>query len=261
MKIIISPAKTLNEAISDKPEYASLGPNFVFDSPHFLSESKKLVAVLKEKTTEELAQLMKISDKLAELNQERYQKWPSRFTLKNSKPAIFAFKGDVYEGINIASYSKRELERLQNSLLILSGLYGALRPLDLMRPYRLEMGTKLANPQGENLYKFWQDKIAEYINGQCQKNEFIINLASEEYFKSVKKYLSKKVFTPIFLDEVKGKFKVVSFWAKKARGLMVSYLIKNKVKSIEEIKNFKEENYFFHSYDEEKLTMVFHRRH
>ncbi len=252
MKIIISPAKSLNEEIQNKGESTS---------PALLNHSAKLITVLKKKSISDLATLMKISPKLAELNYQRFQKWNKNFTNKNAVPSIFAFEGDVYQGINISSYNKEQLKNLQKKLFILSGLYGALRPLDLMKPYRLEMGTKLATQDYKNLYEFWGDTIANYLMAQCKANETIINLASNEYFTSIKKHLKNPVFTPIFQDQVKGVFKTVSFWAKRARGLMVSFIIKNKINNLDDLREFQAERYFFKEYDSKKNTMLFQRKH
>jgi cytoplasmic iron level regulating protein YaaA (DUF328/UPF0246 family) len=206
------------------------------ESP-FLKEAQELVKELEKLTATDLQNLMKVSDKIASLNVERYSNWKLPFTTHNAKAALFAFKGDVYTGIEPSSLSNEELNYTQSHLSILSGLYGLLKPFDLMQAYRLEMGTKLLNKKGENLYEFWGTKIAKELNKK--ESKWIINLASNEYFRAVDKTILKApTITPIFKDEKNGVFKVVSFFAKKARGMMVRYMAQNNVSDIEDIKKF-----------------------
>jgi len=229
MHIIISPAKTLDMEKQDFEINHSESP--------FLKEAQELVKELEKLTATDLQNLMKVSDKIASLNVERYSNWKLPFTTHNAKAALFAFKGDVYTGIEPSSLSNEELNYTQSHLSILSGLYGLLKPFDLMQAYRLEMGTKLLNKKGENLYEFWGTKIAKELNKK--ESKWIINLASNEYFRAVDKTILKApTITPIFKDEKNGVFKVVSFFAKKARGMMVRYMAQNNVSDIEDIKKF-----------------------
>lgn len=239
MLLLVSPAKTLDFSSSE---------NENFTQPRFMSESKQLVNILKNKTAGELKELMHISDKLAELNQTRYQEFKSPFNLKNAKQSILAFKGDVYTGLNVDDFTEDDLEFSQQCLRVLSGLYGLLRPMDLMQPYRLEMGTKLANEQGKNLYEFWGEKITKMLNKDLatKDNKSVINLASQEYFKSIKLDKMKgKLYNVHFKEERNGKLKIIAFSAKKARGMMCRYIIKNRISTAEGMKAFAEDNYLF----------------
>jgi len=239
MLLLVSPAKTLDYSVSD---------NKTFTQPRFMSDSNELVNVLKEKSAGDLKKLMHISDKLADLNYTRFQEFTSPFNLKNAKQSILAFKGDVYTGLNVSDFDKVDLEFSQQCLRILSGLYGLLRPMDLMQPYRLEMGTKLENEKGKNLYEFWGDKITELLNEDLAKSKdnSVINLASQEYFKSVKTAeLKGELYNVHFKEERNGKLKIIAFNAKKARGMMCRYIIKNKITSPEDMKAFAEDNYLF----------------
>lgn len=238
MKIVISPAKSL--------DYETPLPTEQFTQGIFLEEASKINAVLKRKTPKQLSALMSVSPNLGELNWQRNQKWELPFTLDNARQAIFAFKGEVYIGLDAYSLSLAQLEILQNKLRILSGQYGLLKPLDLMQPYRLEMGTKLKVAKKANLYQFWENNITKKLNSELADNELFINLASAEYFKAVKAGLLKvPVITPVFKDFKDGKLKVISFFAKKARGLMVRFIIDHKVETIEDLKNFNDEGYAF----------------
>ena len=220
MIILLSPAKTL--------DYETPSINISHTIPNLLSNSKKLIKNLKEKKPEEISNLMNISDKLATLNSDRYKSWKGlKEKSNNSKQAIFVFKGDVYQGLDIDSFGKRDLEYSQNHLRLLSGLYGLLRPLDIIEPYRLEMGTKLKTNKGKNLYEFWGQEICNEIIKDLKslKSNTIINLASNEYFGSVKDIKNTaNVISPVFKDFSKGKYKIISFYAKKARGLMTCLL-------------------------------------
>ena len=205
---------------------------------------------------------MSISEPLAELNHKRFQEWTSNFTLKNSRPAVLAFNGDVYEGLNASSLSANELSWAQEHIAILSGLYGVLRPLDKMQPYRLEMGTRLANAAGANLYKFWGSSVSNYLNAclEDEKNPFVINLASQEYFKSVDlKTLHAKVIECVFEQEKSGQFKVISFLAKRARGLMARYATQNRVTTPAALQTFNLEGYRFESSLSTPEKMVFRK--
>lgn len=239
MLLLISPAKNLD--FDSEPITAS------HSLPEFEKESKKLISVLKKKKVKEIAELMKLSNPLATLNYERYRSFSYPFTLENAKQAILAFNGEVYTGIDAAAYSEEDFKYAQNHLRILSGLYGILKPLDLIQPYRLEMGTKLEiSEKANNLYEYWDKKITEKINDALNESasEYIINLASNEYFRAVKKDLLKgKIINCVFKENKNGAFKVIMVYAKKARGLMSSYIIKNKTDSIDGIKAFDLEGY------------------
>ena len=196
--------------------------------PVFINEAKSLVNEINKMNISEIQDFMEISEKLAHLNFQRFQNWSLPFNKTNSSPAIYSFSGDVYEGLDAYSLEEEDVKFAQKNLLILSGLYGILKPLDLIQPYRLEMGRKLKYESHKNLYSFWNDKISLYLNNI--KDKVIINLASNEYFNVVnKEKISKKIISPIFKDEKNGKFKIISFYAKKARGLMANYIIKNKI--------------------------------
>tara|TARA_B100000795_G_scaffold269933_1_gene261198 strand:- start:2478 stop:3236 length:759 start_codon:yes stop_codon:yes gene_type:complete len=238
MKIIISPAKSL--------DFESKVPTNLYTQPRFLRQSEKLNKKLKTISKNKLSDLMKISDDLASLNYERNQTWETPFSTKNAKQAIYAFTGEVFRGIDVSSLENKKLPILQESLRILSGLYGLLKPLDLMQPYRLEMGTKLKVGSTENLYKFWDDTVAKALNEELEDGELLINLASSEYFKVIpKKVLKVPMVTPVFKDFKNGEYKIVMTYAKKARGLMVRYIIDHNVKTIEELKGFNIDRYRF----------------
>lgn len=229
MHLLISPAKTLDmEPITNLSEVST--------SP-FTNESSILIEDLKKLNSTDIQKLMNVSSKIAELNAGRFADWNLPFNEKNAKASVFAFKGDVYTGLDVESFSKEDLEFTQKHLSILSGLYGLLRPLDLMQAYRLEMGTKFINKGGKNLYEFWGNKITKEINER--EKDYVVNLASNEYFKAVnKKDLKAEIITPVFKDEKNGKLKIISFYAKKARGMMSRFIIQNRIKKIEELKNF-----------------------
>ena len=238
MKIVLSPAKSLN--------FEKQLPTLKFSESIFLKESRQVHKVLKQKAPKELSELMDISDKLADLNWQRNKNWKTPFTPENARPAVFAFDGDVYTGLDAYSIPLEKLEILQDSLRILSGLYGLLKPLDLMQAYRLEMGTKLAIGESENLYKYWKPILTKALNKELTKGELFINLASNEYFSAVDvKALKVPVITPEFKDYKNGKLKIISFFAKKARGLMVRYIIDTDAKTIDDLKGFDYEGYQF----------------
>ncbi|MEG1690341.1 MAG: peroxide stress protein YaaA [Hafnia sp.] len=245
MLIIISPAKTL--------DYESPLATTRFTQPELLDHSAELMEYCRELTPAQIGSLMKISDKLAGLNAARFAEWQPNFTLQNARQAILAFKGDVYTGLHAEDFSEQDFDFAQQHLRMLSGLYGLLRPLDLMMPYRLEMGIKLHNAKGNDLYSFWGDLLTEKLNQQLkeQGDDVLINLASDEYFKAVKPAkLDGQLIKPVFLDEKGGKFKVISFYAKKARGLMSRFIIQNQLTQPDQLKDFNLEGYFF---DEEKI--------
>ena len=255
MIILLSPAKTLDYETKIK------GPSF--SSPYFLSKSKNLIKNLKNKKPEEISNLMNISEKLALLNSDRYKSWKgSRKESASSKQAIFVFKGDVYQGLNVEEFKKKDLDYCQNHLRLLSGLYGVLRPLDIIEPYRLEMGTKLKISNTKNLYEFWSDDIAHQILKDLEliKSNTILNLASNEYFNSVKSLeKSANIISPAFKDLSKGKYKIISFYAKKARGLMASWILRNKIQKEEDLINFNIGGYYFSETESSKNVPVFLR--
>ena len=238
MKIIISPAKSL--------DFENKATTSLYTQPRFLEQSVKLNKKLKTLSRKKLGDLMKISDDLANLNYDRNQDWKTPFELENSKQAIFSFTGEVFRGIDVNTLSEDKLPVLQDRLRILSGLYGLLKPLDLIQPYRLEMGTKLKVGRTENLYKFWNNDLANSLNEELEDGELLINLASSEYFKALpKKVLKVPMITPVFKDLKNGEYKTIMTFAKKARGLMVRYIIENDIKTIEELKGFNVNNYRF----------------
>ncbi|WP_035057834.1 peroxide stress protein YaaA [Andreprevotia chitinilytica] len=251
MLMLISPAKTL--------DYHTPLPIRHHTEPAFLDRSEKLIDILREKSPVDLSRLMTISDELAVLNVGRYQSWQLPFTPANARAAVFAFKGDVYEGLNAYTLDKAGHAYVEKHLRILSGLYGLLKPFDLIQPYRLEMGTRLANPAGKDLYAFWGETITQTINSHQPKT--VVNLASEEYFKSVKpKLLDAPVITPVFEDFKNGKYKIISFYAKRARGLMVRYAALNKIKDPTKLKRFDLEGYGFVADESDSKTWLFRRK-
>jgi hypothetical protein len=252
MKIVISPAKSLN--------FESELPTQTFSEAAFLKEARQVHKVLKKMKPKDLSNLMDISDKLAELNWERNQSWKTPFTPDNSRPAIYAFDGEVYTGVAAYTISMDKMEDLQSRLFILSGLYGLLKPLDLIQPYRLEMGTSIAIGESKNLYAFWKTKITKALNNSIEKGEFLLNLASNEYFSAVDiKSLKANVITPEFKDYKDGKLTMISFFAKKARGLMVRYIIDTNAQTIEDIKGFNYEGYAFDANLSSETKLVFTR--
>ncbi len=238
MKIVISPAKSL--------DFESPLPTSKYSQPQFLEQSEKLNKVLAKKRPRALSKLMGISNNLAELNWERNQKFSTPFDPSNARPAVYAFNGDVYLGLDAYSIPEQNLERLQDTLRILSGLYGILKPLDLIQPYRLEMGTQIRIARKKNLYEFWKDQLTEYLNAELEEGELFINLASNEYFGAIdEKKLKVPVITPIFKDWKNDKLKVLSFFAKKARGSMVRYILDSNARSLEDIRGFDLDGYIF----------------
>ncbi len=255
MIIVISPAKTL--------DFETHMPTDEFTVPSQLDESKLLINRLKDLSSLDLSELMHISTKIADLNFERNHAWQTPFTTDNSRQAMFAFKGDVYTGLDAYSMNDENISFAQKHLRMLSGLYGLLKPLDLMQAYRLEMGSRLSNARGKNLYEFWGDKITTIINNELKDSgsDTLLNLASNEYFKSVKtKKINGTVVTPAFKDYKNGDYKMIGFYAKKARGLMSRYIINNEITNVEDIKNFDCEGYGFHPAFSEGDTWVFTRK-
>ncbi|MCB0481926.1 MAG: peroxide stress protein YaaA [Flavobacteriales bacterium] len=254
MKFVISPAKSLDfDAPSNSKHYTS---------PHFISDAARIIEALKKKSVKKLMDLQGISLALAELNYERNQNWLQKHDLSNSKQAISAFSGDVYVGINESDFDESDYEYIQDHLRILSGLYGLLRPLDIIHPYRLEMGTSLSTTRGKNLYDFWKLRITNKMNEELatSPDSVLINLASDEYFKVIKpKVLQARIIQPIFYDKSKGQYKVISFFAKKARGMMVRFATKNKISNEEDLKEFKSEGYSFEPNMSEGNKWVFTR--
>lgn len=252
MKIVISPAKSL--------DFETELPTKKHTESIFLKESNTVHKVLKKLKPKKLSELMSISDKLADLNWERNQEWKIPFTEENSRPAIYAFNGDVYTGLDAYTLPISKIEELQGKLRILSGLYGLLKPLDLMQPYRLEMGTKLPIGKNKNLYEFWKAKITKSLNSELKKDELFINLASNEYFEAVDvKALKVPVITPEFKDYKDGKLKIISFFAKKARGMMVRYIIDTNAETIDDLKGFDYDGYKFDANLSKGNTLVFTR--
>jgi hypothetical protein len=252
MKIVISPAKSLN--------FEKELPIDIFSEPRFLKQATTIQNTLKKKNPKELSQLMDISEKLAELNWQRNQDWQTPFTTENARQAIYTFDGDVYLGLDAYSLPLDKIEILQNKLRILSGLYGILKPLDLMQAYRLEMGTSMPIGKNKNLYEFWKKTITEELNNELKKEELFINLASNEYFSAVDtKALKVSIITPEFKDYKDGKLKNISFFAKKARGLMVRYIIDTNAETIEDLKGFNYEGYSFDANLSKGNSLIFTR--
>ena len=238
MKIVISPAKSL--------DFESELPQSKNSQALFLEDAERLNKILRKKKPKALSKLMDISQNLGELNWERNQNFELPFTSSNARPAMYAFKGDVYLGLDAYTLEKKNLTRIQDSLRILSGLYGILKPLDLIQAYRLEMGTSLRIGRKKNLYEFWRDKITKALNDELEENELFINLASDEYFKAIDtKKLKVPVITPIFKDWKNDKLKVIGFFAKKARGSMVRYIVDSGAETLEDIKGFDRDDYIF----------------
>ncbi|MGQ9372586.1 peroxide stress protein YaaA [Acinetobacter tandoii] len=254
MLALISPAKTL--------DYESALPTDQHTLPRLLEHSQQLIDVSRKLSASEIASLMSVSEKIAQLNVARFREWQPEFNFSNARQAIFAFKGDVYTGLDAYDLTSQDLEFAQTHLRMLSGLYGLLRPLDLMMPYRLEMGTKLANARGHNLYEFWGDKITQLVNADLEEvnSDLLVNLASDEYYKSVKESKVKaEIIKPVFLDQKNGKYKVISFYAKKARGLMARYIIQNQLNRVEDLKSFNTDGYYFDAVSSIQGELVFKR--
>ncbi len=255
MLILLSPAKSLDfDTPPHLPDYSQ---------PEFVAESKRLIRRLCELAPRDLASLMGISDALAELNVARYATWSTPFTPGNAKPAVLAFDGDVYEGLDANALSAADLHYAQAHVRILSGLYGVLRPLDLIQPYRLEMGTRLDNPRGKDLYAFWGTQIAEAVNAavRASGSQTLVNLASDEYFRAVgARRVEGNLVQPVFEDWNKGKYKVVSFYAKRARGLMARHAVQARLNDVEGLKGFAAEGYAYAPEASAGERWVFRRR-
>jgi len=254
MLMVISPAKTL--------DYTSAPVTTRHTLPEHLEHSAELIAQLRELTPVQIAELMSLSDKLAGLNAARYAEWTPAFTPTNAKQALLAFKGDVYTGLDAESFDEDAFDFAQQHLRILSGLYGVLRPLDLMQPYRLEMGTKLANARGKDLYAFWGERISEWLNQAlaAQGDDILLNLASNEYFGAIKrKALKARIVDTEFKDLKNGQYKIISFYAKKARGLMARYVIENRLRTPEQLKGFDLAGYHYAEQQSTPDKLVFLR--
>lgn len=254
MLALISPAKTL--------DYETTLPSSNFTQPRLLDQSEQLIEVCRELSASQLVSLMSVSEKIAQLNVARFQDWQTEFDFANARQAIFAFKGDVYTGLDAYALNDSQLDFAQQHLRMLSGLYGLLRPLDLMMPYRLEMGTKLQNPRGSNLYEFWGKRITDLIQQDLQhtNSQILLNLASDEYYKAVEESaLDAQIIKPVFLDQKNGKYKVISFYAKKARGLMARFVIEQQIQQVEDLKAFNSEGYYFDAENSNAKELVFKR--
>jgi cytoplasmic iron level regulating protein YaaA (DUF328/UPF0246 family) len=254
MLLLISPAKTL--------DFDSPAPTELQTKPRFLNQAQALVDILRGFDVTDIQSLMSVSEKIAILNYDRFSQWKKATSASSGKQAIYAFQGDVYTGLNADSMNVQQQKRAQKFLRILSGLYGVLRPMDIMMPYRLEMGTKLANPHGKTLYAYWQTQITEIIEADIQASgsTSVLNLASNEYFKSVQgKSLSVDVIAPEFKDFKHGQYKIISFFAKKARGLMAQYCIQNKVTTLEQVLGFNLAGYYYDKVRSTPLKPVFLR--
>lgn len=254
MLAIISPAKTL--------DFETKIDGFAFSQPNLTAYSQALIDICKQLSAAEVGSLMSISDKLAALNVARFTEWQQEHTEQNAKAALFAFKGDVYTGLDADTLTHEQVEYAQTHLRMLSGLYGLLKPLDLMQPYRLEMGTKLANPQGKDLYAFWGNVITEHLQQaiDAQGDNVLVNLASDEYYSAVKpQNLNATIIKPVFLDEKNGKYKVISFYAKKARGMMVRFMLETQPTEIEQLKAFNYGGYWFDEDASTATELVFKR--
>jgi len=254
MLIVLSPAKTL--------DYETKLLTRAHTQPRMVEESAKLVDAMMTKSPDEVASMMHISNTLAELNVQRFQDWEPTFSLKNSRQAILAFKGDVYIGMDVERFGARDYTEAQKRIRILSGLYGVMRPLDLMQPYRLEMGTKLKTERGDTLYDFWDERITGLLNQDIaeRKAKVLLNLASNEYFSSIDpKAINARIVSPRFLDENNGSYKIISFFAKKARGSMAAWLVLNRVKTVKGLLDFDADGYHYDPHRSTRDEPVFIR--
>ena len=254
MLIVLSPAKTLDYSVDAKSNHTV---------PQFLSQSSKLIKNLKEKEPKDIASLMGLSDKLATLNFDRYQSWKAAKTVSlDSKPSMLVFKGDVYQGLEAETFNTKQIKFAQKHLRILSGLYGILRPMDVIKPYRLEMGTKLETSEGKNLYEFWGNSVQDNVINDLtsHKSDLLINLASKEYFSvlgKIPEYVN--VVSPAFKDFKNGKHKIISFYAKRARGLMARWIIENNIKDFEKLSKFNLDGYYYSKSESSATEPVFLR--
>ncbi|HAT40043.1 peroxide stress protein YaaA [Polynucleobacter necessarius] len=254
MLIVLSPAKSLDYKTPVKVKAPTL--------PEFVTESAKLIAELKRLAPQDIAKLMGLSDQLAALNVGRYRDWSKKFTEANSKPAIYAFDGDLYDGFDVKTLDAKSVQFAQDHIRILSGLYGALKPLDLMQPYRLEMGTSFKNVRGKDLYAFWGSRVLDSIKKilEKQKKPVLLNLASEEYFKVLQpKELNCPIVSPVFQGAKDGKYKIISFYAKRARGLMARYVVENRITDPADLKSFNLDGYKYYAADSKPEKPVFRR--
>jgi uncharacterized protein len=256
MIIVLSPAKSLDYETPAHIKKHTL--------PEFVDDAAELIDGLRQLSPQQIGGMMGISDQLATLNFQRYAEWSKTFDADNSKQAVLAFNGDVYEGFAAKTLSSADLDFAQKHVRVLSGLYGLLRPLDLLQPYRLEMGTRFPNARGKDLYAFWGERITETLNEQLKKqrgSRVLVNCASEEYFKSVRpKLLASPVISPVFEDWKGGRYKIISFHAKRARGLMARYAVQNRIDEPEKLKGFDSEGYKFDAKASNDTTYVFRRR-
>lgn len=252
MKLVLSPAKTL--------DFETELPTDKTTQPEFLKQSERLNKVLKKKSVKALSELMKISKDLSQLNYDRNQDWEMPFTKDNARPAIYAFSGDVYRGLDAYTIPKSKIGKVQDTVRILSGLYGILKPLDLMQPYRLEMGTKLSIGKDKNLYEFWKEDITKALNAELKDDELFLNLASVEYFKAIDRKTLKVPVVDVDFKELKnGEYKIIGIYAKLARGFMTRYIIDNNAKTIDDVKGFDMENYRFQERLSVENKLVFTR--
>ncbi|WP_053977383.1 peroxide stress protein YaaA [Mangrovimonas xylaniphaga] len=252
MKLVISPAKSL--------DLESQLPTRQFTEACFLKQAERLNKLLKKKSAKSLSQLMKISDNLGQLNYERNQEWELPFTVENARPSVYAFSGDVYRGLDAYTIPQDKIEKLQNTVRILSGLYGILKPLDLMQPYRLEMGTKFPVGKNKNLYEFWKKEITQALNDELEEGELFVNLASNEYFKAIDtKALKVPVITCTFKDFKNGEYKMIMTFAKLARGYMTRYIIDTDAKTLDDLKGFNYEGYGYSEAMSFETELVFTR--
>ncbi|ALO47663.1 peroxide stress protein YaaA [Pseudohongiella spirulinae] len=255
MLLVLSPAKSL--------DFESPVPEQAFTQPDFLNRSEQLIKTLRQLSPEDLSELMHISPKLAELNFERNLNWQTPFTPDNARPAIYAFTGDVYTGLDVQSLNDADIQYAQDHLCILSGLYGLLRPLDLMQAYRLEMGTSLKHKNNNSLYEYWGSSLAEKLNERLagSQDPVLINLASNEYFKAInKKKLKARIISPVFKDYKNGQYKIISFFAKKARGMMAAWVIRNRIEDVQQLNGFDVAGYQYSASDSTEDKPVFLRR-
>ena len=252
MKILLSPAKSLN--------FKSVLPTEIHSEPCFLQEANFLNSILKSKKPAEISELMHISSSLGELNYQRFQEWSSSPNKENARQAIYAFSGDVYKGIDSYSIENDKIDFMQNSIRILSGNYGLLRPLDLIQPHRLEMGTKMSFKDYKNLYDYWKKQVSLELNQELSKDEVVLNLASNEYFKVIDaKIIDSPIYSANFKQYRDGDFKTIAIYSKKARGLMTRFIIDNQIDSIEDTKSFNYEGYIFHEDMSSDKDFVFTR--
>ncbi len=254
MLLLISPAKTL--------DFSTPPPTAAFTQPDFLKQSRELIKNLRRLSVTDVTKLMSISEKLGELNAQRFADWRTPFTPNNAKQALFAFQGDVYTGMAAEKFSSADIQFAQKHLRILSGLYGLLRPLDLIQAYRLEMGTRFANSRGKNLYDFWGDAITHALNDDlvASNSTTLVNLASSEYFGAVKPSLVKAdIVTPVFKDRKNDQYKIISFFAKKARGMMSAFIVQHQISRVEQLKEFNVDGYSFNQSQSSATQWIFLR--